>query len=45
MVLEKHYSGPPKAAWFYLRDEYYAESVPKAEREHYVAESGVHAER
>jgi tetratricopeptide (TPR) repeat protein len=38
MVLNKKYSGPNKAAWFYLRDPYYSETVPVAERLVYISE-------
>ena len=38
MILDKLYKGPEKSAWFYMRDEYYIEEVPKAERALYQSE-------
>jgi len=38
MILDKHYSGPQKAAWFYFRDPYFIENVPDNEKPNFVSE-------
>jgi len=39
MILNHHYNPEEeKAAWFYLRDKYYCESVPKSERINFISE-------
>jgi len=37
-ILSREYSGPEKHVWFYLRDEYYAESINKEDRHVYQSE-------
>eukprot|EP00026_Physarum_polycephalum_P000414 Phypoly_transcript_00415.p1 GENE.Phypoly_transcript_00415~~Phypoly_transcript_00415.p1 ORF type:complete len:1535 (+),score=349.28 Phypoly_transcript_00415:114-4718(+) len=38
MILNKKYTGPTKAAWFYLRDPYYSETLPVGDRQIYLSE-------
>lgn len=38
MILEQLYKGATKEAWFYLRDAYYVEEVPKSDRHLFQSE-------
>lgn len=38
MILEHHYKSANKYAWFYLRDPYYVENIPKDKQHLYVSE-------
>lgn len=45
MILDQHYQNQPKFAWFYLRDPYYAESLPPSQRANFVSEGPYEEEK
>mmetsp|Transcript_24246 Transcript_24246/g.26929 ORF Transcript_24246/g.26929 Transcript_24246/m.26929 type:complete len:1179 (+) Transcript_24246:885-4421(+) len=41
-IIQQHYQGRDKAAWFFLRDRYYVESVDESERSKFLSEGNFH---